>query len=1360
MWQQSQSVGGKERRAFLEKAAEDRAKREQVRLQKERKELEAAATLVVQRFGRRVIFNRKEKQRAEKEFDALFEVDIQSVEGTKVSTTTKNIEHSTRENKICREESVLESLDQSGVQVGREDAMSGRSLFAATETFLKLTKGESSTDRQRLQALLRAILTSMETHQPPNMQYLAMATSGRAAWIAQVTRLLGVVLHHLAKIRNKIPLQYNKRETIPGLADNFEVTLNAHDISKSEVSSHTTANVISTENTNTKTVLTVLQEERLYLHAVVILTDYNTWSVVKTNGNLGVLVKAFRALSREVMYGLVKNERYYELLGEYMKGVVASEKSIGGTGRIGMDAMSGLSMVTLSLRPILLCESSASTTAPVVSPTLDSMSGRQNDSKTALRERKDKQGVASGPGEGDGMNKRLNMNERAMPEMEHIIHQFVIHCLTVPCLIDVLKTHCGKALLRLQNRAYSAIIHYVCSTERNTSVKVDTPVRVSAGVSVDGAGANTGACLYKNKGKDITNCTGMYGYRDMDINNVLVLYGNLVALADLKQRTGGGGEEGLVTDEWLEQYVAAIFSLTKLVHAKSKWKGSSKQATSDHSESSSSSSTRSNNRAASEFHPILGMCFTRTNPYIKPHLSHIHAQIKRLWETKHLTYILMNALHVTWKSQTVCGTNSGTGFGTGKKQINESCSLNSSPSVGSATLANKISKGLAKNVLGGVNTFNHSSTMSKGGLKERDKLDLNAAMRVCSSCEMIHALPKAFPNDKHMIWNRIICLPNALSNLYRLLLCVGPSGGMAVFLHAAANKPSKEPMLSVLLLFCDCCTNLLVTLDDTDMYDEQKTLTLEEFGCIVRFLVRFIFNLVVVGRKKNRTDPAYKPCLRSSHSLLCALRDRDSARTFTTKTDWRLPVSVLSLRQIENILDIIKEGTQAHTHADTESVEMYNQLVMLMPHIIPFKRSYHTNVNMLPHVWALIHLSYTRVKLFRGYVERDIPLPSHSAPRVITVRRGTVLDDGFRQLRNWSTTHFKETFRVRYVNQLGQEEIGIDQHGVFKEFLEDVVVAAFDAELGLFASTDNRMYPSVLSGVQPDHLELFQFVGRMLGKAVYEGLIEDVFLAHFFLNKILGRYNFRNELPSLDAELDKNLRFIKSYKDVEDLGLTFSADEDIFGKPQTTDLVPGGSAIAVTNDNVIMYIYLMADHRMNKAIEKQSKAFVTGFTSVIKRSWLSLFSARDIQTLIAGDGVGGLDMENLMEYTQYVGGYSSGHRTIRNLWSVVKDDLSPEHQRLFLKFVTSCSRPPILGFQALQPPFTVALLPNDGENDRQTRPTLSMITFGLVGTVDTTRLPTASTCFNCLKLPPYKTKSKLKERLIYAITCKAGFELL
>lgn len=44
----------------------------------------------------------------------------------------------------------------------------------------------------------------------------------------------------------------------------------------------------------------------------------------------------------------------------------------------------------------------------------------------------------------------------------------------------------------------------------------------------------------------------------------------------------------------------------------------------------------------------------------------------------------------------------------------------------------------------------------------------------------------------------------------------------------------------------------------------------------------------------------------------------------------------------------------------------------------------------------------------------------------------------------------------------------------------------------------------------------------------------------------------------------------------------------------------------------------------------------------------------------------------------------SRHRVIRWLWEVVDKDFSEVEQERFLKFVTSCSKPPILGFAHLQ----------------------------------------------------------------------------
>ena len=39
------------------------------------------------------------------------------------------------------------------------------------------------------------------------------------------------------------------------------------------------------------------------------------------------------------------------------------------------------------------------------------------------------------------------------------------------------------------------------------------------------------------------------------------------------------------------------------------------------------------------------------------------------------------------------------------------------------------------------------------------------------------------------------------------------------------------------------------------------------------------------------------------------------------------------------------------------------------------------------------------------------------------------------------------------------------------------------------------------------------------------------------------------------------------------------------------------------------------------------------------------------------------------------------------------------------------------------------------------------------------RLPTAATCMNLLKLPPYTSPAQIREKLLYAIKHGTGFEL-
>jgi ubiquitin-protein ligase E3 B len=58
-------------------------------------------------------------------------------------------------------------------------------------------------------------------------------------------------------------------------------------------------------------------------------------------------------------------------------------------------------------------------------------------------------------------------------------------------------------------------------------------------------------------------------------------------------------------------------------------------------------------------------------------------------------------------------------------------------------------------------------------------------------------------------------------------------------------------------------------------------------------------------------------------------------------------------------------------------------------------------------------------------------------------------------------------------------------------------------------------------------IDMIEFLGRVVGKALYEGILLDYSFSPVFVQKLLGRYNFLDELSTLDPELYRNLMQLK-----------------------------------------------------------------------------------------------------------------------------------------------------------------------------------------------------------------------------------------
>src|SRR5687768_16150797 len=130
---------------------------------------------------------------------------------------------------------------------------------------------------------------------------------------------------------------------------------------------------------------------------------------------------------------------------------------------------------------------------------------------------------------------------------------------------------------------------------------------------------------------------------------------------------------------------------------------------------------------------------------------------------------------------------------------------------------------------------------------------------------------------------------------------------------------------------------------------------------------------------------------------------------------------------------------------------------------------------------------------------------------------------------------------------------------------------------------------------------------------------------------------------------------------------------------------------------------------------------------LIKPSWLRMFTAEELRTLISGEDK--IDLKDLRANTVYSGliefvydyhqlathnvGYSEKHPVIQWLWEIL-ESFNSKHmffvfsamlcnqcsvvaaatdRSAFLRFCTSVSRGPLLGFSSLQPRLCIQLVP-------------------------------------------------------------------
>ncbi|KAI4201802.1 MAG: hypothetical protein LQ350_003002 [Teloschistes chrysophthalmus] len=348
----------------------------------------------------------------------------------------------------------------------------------------------------------------------------------------------------------------------------------------------------------------------------------------------------------------------------------------------------------------------------------------------------------------------------------------------------------------------------------------------------------------------------------------------------------------------------------------------------------------------------------------------------------------------------------------------------------------------------------------------------------------------------------------------------------------------------------------------------------------------------------------------------------------------------------------------------------------------------------------------------------------------VKVRRGHIFEDSYAEIMRQSASDLKKRLMIKF-----DGEDGLDYGGLSREFFFLLSHEMFNPFYCLFEYSAHDNYTLQInphSGINPEHLNYFKFIGRVVGLAIFHRRFLDAFFIGAFYKMVLRKRVTLADMEGVDHAYHKSLTWMLDNSVNGVLDYNFSTEDEEFGERRTVELKPGGEDIEVTDENKKEYVELITEWRIQKRVEQQFDAFVAGFNELIPPDLVNVFDERELELLIGG--IADIDVADWKKHTDYRG-YEETSPVIQNFWKVSWD---AEQKSRLLQFATGTSRIPVNGFKDLQG--------SDGPRR-----------FTIENSGSTEHLPKSHTCFNRLDLPAYGSFDTLQQKLTIAVEETMGF---
>jgi hypothetical protein len=339
--------------------------------------------------------------------------------------------------------------------------------------------------------------------------------------------------------------------------------------------------------------------------------------------------------------------------------------------------------------------------------------------------------------------------------------------------------------------------------------------------------------------------------------------------------------------------------------------------------------------------------------------------------------------------------------------------------------------------------------------------------------------------------------------------------------------------------------------------------------------------------------------------------------------------------------------------------------------------------------------------------------------------------------------------RAWRVNFVG--EGSIDAGGPYRESLSDCVAELHLPHLALFVPCANRQaeaegFVAGLNGIhnmdkyvpnprmtRPHHLQMYGFVGKLLGLAMRSGAALPFHFPPIVYRQVLGQPVGRTDLKLID-------KFLVDYLDnVARAPLDPAMSDDLFADlygdrcfttksvdGREVELKPGGRSVGLTLSNSNEFVRLMFGYHLNE-FGTPCAAIARGLATQVPLNLLRVFTAGQMELLVTGRSE--VDLVLLRSKTEYQSPFSEGHPTIVLFWQMMELFTHAERS-LFLKFAWSRDRLPLRAADF-------------SSNFKITR-------LGVSGNPNDS-FPMAHTCFFTVDLPEYTSLEAMSHKVRYAM---------